>query len=74
MTQAAATTKPDPHCLICRGSAGDAEFQRIEVWQDSLWRLTVSLEAEVPGFASSRSATSQTSPSSTAPRPRASGR
>lgn len=51
MTGAAATTKPDPHCVICRGIAGDAEFQRIEVWQDSLWRLTVSLAAEVPGFA-----------------------
>jgi diadenosine tetraphosphate (Ap4A) HIT family hydrolase len=44
-------TEPDPSCLICRGVAGDAEFQRIEVWQDSLWRLTVSLAAEVPGFA-----------------------
>ena len=44
-------TKPDPSCLICRGAAGDAEFQRVEAWQDSLWRLTVSLAAEVPGFA-----------------------
>jgi diadenosine tetraphosphate (Ap4A) HIT family hydrolase len=44
-------TKPDPSCLICRGIAGDAEFQRVEVWQDSLWRFTVSLAAEVPGFA-----------------------
>jgi diadenosine tetraphosphate (Ap4A) HIT family hydrolase len=38
-------------CLICRGADGDAEFPRIEVWQDSLWRLTVSLDAEVAGFA-----------------------
>jgi diadenosine tetraphosphate (Ap4A) HIT family hydrolase len=41
----------NPECLICRGAAGDAEFPRVEVWQDALWRLTVSLEAEVPGFA-----------------------
>lgn len=25
-------------------------MSRMEVWQDDLWRLTVSLEAEVPGF------------------------
>lgn len=38
-------------CIICRGPAGDAEFDRIQVWEDPLWRLTVSLAAEVPGFA-----------------------
>ena len=38
-------------CLICRGADGDAEFPRVEVWQDPLWRLTVSLDAEVAGFA-----------------------
>lgn len=38
-------------CIICRGTAGDDEFERIQVWEDSLWRLTVSLAAEVPGFA-----------------------
>jgi len=30
--------------------AGDAELERIQVWEDALWRLSVSLEAEVPGF------------------------
>ena len=35
---------------MCRGTA-DAEFDRILVWDDALWRLTVSLAAEVPGFA-----------------------
>src|SRR5918912_1600194 len=38
-------------CLICRGRDGDAALSRIEVWEDALWRLTVSLESEVPGFA-----------------------
>ena len=36
---------------MCRGAAGDAELQRIQVWEDALWRLTLSLEAEVLGFA-----------------------
>jgi diadenosine tetraphosphate (Ap4A) HIT family hydrolase len=38
-------------CPLCRTEVGDAEFDRIEVWQDNLWRLTVSLAAEVAGFA-----------------------
>jgi diadenosine tetraphosphate (Ap4A) HIT family hydrolase len=37
-------------CVICRGVAGDEELQRIQVWEDSLWRLTVSLDAEVLAF------------------------
>jgi diadenosine tetraphosphate (Ap4A) HIT family hydrolase len=37
-------------CVICRGVAGDAELQRIQVWEDSLWRLTVSLDAEIFAF------------------------
>ena len=37
-------------CVICRGTAGDAELQRIQVWEDSLWRLTVSLDAEILAF------------------------
>jgi diadenosine tetraphosphate (Ap4A) HIT family hydrolase len=36
---------------MCRGAAADDEFGRIQVWEDRLWRLTVSLAAEVPGFA-----------------------
>ena len=38
-------------CPFCRGAAADAELNRTEVWQDQYWRLTVSLSAEVPGFA-----------------------
>ena len=41
----------DFECVLCRGAAGDAELQRIQVWEDALWRLTLSLEAEVLGFA-----------------------
>ncbi len=37
-------------CLLCQGSKADAFLRRIQVWEDALWRLTVSLEAEVPGF------------------------
>lgn len=38
-------------CVICRGVAGDAELLRIQVWEDPLWRLTVSLDAEILAFA-----------------------
>ncbi len=39
-----------PGCVICRGAAGDAELQRVQVWEDRFWRFTTSLAAEVPGF------------------------
>ena len=42
-------TRPD--CPMCRGVAADAELERIQVWQDAHWRLTVSLASEVLGFA-----------------------
>lgn len=38
-------------CIFCRGAAADPELNRIEVWQDAHWRLTVSLSSEVAGFA-----------------------
>ncbi len=37
-------------CVICRGAEGDAQLERFQVWQDSHWRLTMSLAAEVMGF------------------------
>ena len=37
-------------CVICRGRQGDGDLHRVEVWEDPLWRLTTSLESEVPGF------------------------
>lgn len=39
------------NCILCRGAEGDPELRRVQVWEDPLWRLTVSLEAEVSGFA-----------------------
>lgn len=39
-----------PDCLLCRQKDSDAEFDRVEVWADDLWRLTTSLDAEVAGF------------------------
>lgn len=38
-------------CPMCRGAAADEELERVQVWEDDLWRLTVSLASEVPGFA-----------------------
>jgi diadenosine tetraphosphate (Ap4A) HIT family hydrolase len=40
-----------PDCVICRGPDGDPELGRVEVWRDDLWRLTMSVESEVLGFA-----------------------
>ena len=37
-------------CPMCRGAAADEELERIQVWEDHLWRLTVGLASEVPGF------------------------
>lgn len=42
---------PDRDCIMCRGTAADEELDRIEVWADAHWRLTVSLASEVAGFA-----------------------
>jgi hypothetical protein len=33
-------------CIICRGAAGDLDLERIQIWEDDLWRLTASLVAE----------------------------
>jgi diadenosine tetraphosphate (Ap4A) HIT family hydrolase len=41
---------PTPDCSICRGAELDQELERIQVWEDRLWRLTVGLTSEVPGF------------------------
>jgi diadenosine tetraphosphate (Ap4A) HIT family hydrolase len=38
-------------CIICAARGGDDALHRVEVWRDDLWRLTVSLDAEVLGFA-----------------------
>ncbi len=36
---------------MCAGKARDEELERLEVWRDAHWRLTVSLSSEVAGFA-----------------------
>jgi diadenosine tetraphosphate (Ap4A) HIT family hydrolase len=38
-------------CIICAGVHGDETLSRIEVWRDDLWRLTLSLDNEILGFA-----------------------
>lgn len=43
-------SKTEPDCILCRGAEADAELHRVQVWEDDLWRLTLSLDAEVPGF------------------------
>lgn len=37
-------------CLLCNWAAADRQFQRLQVWQDDLWRLTTSLATPVAGF------------------------
>ncbi|HEX6655424.1 MAG TPA: hypothetical protein VF153_04345 [Candidatus Limnocylindria bacterium] len=38
-------------CMICRGPAGDAELDRVEVWRDEHWRLSMSRTGNTLGFA-----------------------
>jgi diadenosine tetraphosphate (Ap4A) HIT family hydrolase len=44
-------TEQSANCTICRGVDGDAELERLQVWEDRHWRLTVSLASEIAGFA-----------------------
>ena len=41
---------PSSACILCRGVEADAELDRIQVWEDDLWRLTTSLSSETLGF------------------------
>ena len=38
-------------CAICRGPDGDDELDRVEVWRDDLWRLSMSRHGPTVGFA-----------------------
>jgi diadenosine tetraphosphate (Ap4A) HIT family hydrolase len=38
-------------CLLCDPAAADAQFQRVRVWEDELWRLSIVLQGPLPGFA-----------------------
>lgn len=37
-------------CVLCQGRAGDDQMLRVEVWEDDLWRLTMAIASETPGF------------------------
>jgi diadenosine tetraphosphate (Ap4A) HIT family hydrolase len=41
----------DANCAICAGPEGDAELDRVEVWRDDLWRLSMSQHGPSLGFA-----------------------
>jgi diadenosine tetraphosphate (Ap4A) HIT family hydrolase len=41
--------KPDD-CAICRGPAADEELDRVEVWRDDHWRLSMSRRGSTLGF------------------------
>lgn len=38
-------------CVICRGTDGDDELDRVEVWRDAHWRLSMSRHGPTLGFA-----------------------
>jgi diadenosine tetraphosphate (Ap4A) HIT family hydrolase len=37
-------------CGLCRGPTGDIELERVQVWEDDLWRLTMASGGEIAGF------------------------
>jgi len=40
----------ESECLLCDGSAADAQFGRTLVWEDRLWRLSMSGRGYTTGF------------------------
>lgn len=38
-------------CAICQGPDADAELDRVEVWRDATWRLSMSRHGPTLGFA-----------------------
>jgi diadenosine tetraphosphate (Ap4A) HIT family hydrolase len=36
-------------CPLCRGPSGDPALERVQVWEDAVWRLTTALGGEVAG-------------------------
>ena len=38
-------------CALCRGTDGDDELDRVEVWRDARWRLSMSRHGSTLGFA-----------------------
>ena len=45
------TQEPAGECMLCRPEIADAQFQRVRVWEDDLWRLSAVLQGPIPGFA-----------------------
>lgn len=41
----------NPDCHLCRGAEGDPELDRVEVWRDDHWRLSMSRHTATRGFA-----------------------
>jgi diadenosine tetraphosphate (Ap4A) HIT family hydrolase len=41
----------DDACMLCRPEVADAEFGRVRLWEDDLWRLSGVLQGPIPGFA-----------------------
>jgi diadenosine tetraphosphate (Ap4A) HIT family hydrolase len=41
----------DADCAICRGAETDAALERVEVWRDDHWRLTMARRGNTLGFA-----------------------
>jgi diadenosine tetraphosphate (Ap4A) HIT family hydrolase len=37
-------------CALCRGAEADPELGRVQVWEDNLWRLTMSMDSYTPAF------------------------
>jgi Diadenosine tetraphosphate (Ap4A) hydrolase and other HIT family hydrolases len=40
----------EQRCVLCAGAAGDPELLREGVWEDRLWRLSMSVEGYTTGF------------------------
>ena len=40
----------EPECLLCDGAEADRQLDRTLVWEDRLWRLSMSLRGYTTGF------------------------
>jgi diadenosine tetraphosphate (Ap4A) HIT family hydrolase len=40
----------DPNCAICAGPERDPELDRVEIWRDDQWRLSMSRHGPTLGF------------------------
>jgi diadenosine tetraphosphate (Ap4A) HIT family hydrolase len=41
---------PEPDCVLCDGDAAAAALNRVVVWEDALWRLSMSRRGYTTGF------------------------